>query len=174
MSETKLKFFRVQSLPEQGEIGSLYFVYSGVNPKLYVYTADGFEQYSDLFDRDFSTLSVDALANAGDGVVYFTPDTHQIIKDGVVYGYEDLTGYVTEQWIENKGYLTEHQDISGKVDVSAFEEATLVTSAALNILNQNLAGTQSDIQLLQAQALDLQNQISTLTGYYNELENIIG
>ncbi len=27
MSETKLKFFRVQSLPEIGEIGSLYFVY---------------------------------------------------------------------------------------------------------------------------------------------------
>lgn len=76
MSETQLKFYRVQSLPEQGEIGSLYFVYSGVNQKLYVYTADGFEQYSDLFYRDFSTLSVDALANAGDGVVYFTPDTH--------------------------------------------------------------------------------------------------
>lgn len=28
----------------------------------------------------------------------------------------DLTGYATETWVENKGYLTEHQDISGKVD----------------------------------------------------------
>lgn len=29
----------------------------------------------------------------------------------------DLTGYATEQWVENKNYLTEHQDISGKSDV---------------------------------------------------------
>ncbi len=28
----------------------------------------------------------------------------------------DLTGYATETWVENKGYLTQHQDISGKVD----------------------------------------------------------
>jgi maltodextrin utilization protein YvdJ len=28
----------------------------------------------------------------------------------------DLTGYATEQWVENKNYLTEHQDISGKSD----------------------------------------------------------
>jgi hypothetical protein len=39
----QVKFYRVQSLPEQGEVGSLYFVYSGVNPKLYVYTTEGFE-----------------------------------------------------------------------------------------------------------------------------------
>ena len=35
----------------------------------------------------------------------------------------DLTGYATESLVENKGYLTEHQDISGKVDVADFEEA---------------------------------------------------
>lgn len=28
----------------------------------------------------------------------------------------DLTGYATEEWVEGKGYLTEHQDISGKAD----------------------------------------------------------
>ena len=28
-----------------------------------------------------------------------------------------LVGYATEQWVEGKGYLTEHQDISGKQDV---------------------------------------------------------
>jgi hypothetical protein len=31
--------------------------------------------------------------------------------------------YITETELNAKGYLTEHQDISGKVDVSAFEEA---------------------------------------------------
>ena len=128
----------------------------------------------EIFKRDFSTSSIDAQANSGDGITYFTPDTHQIIKDGVVYGQANLTGYATEQWVENKGYLTEHQDISGKVDITDFEEATLVTSAALNTLNQDLAAKESDIQLLQAQVLELQNQISTLIGHYNELENIIG
>lgn len=173
---TPLKFYRVQSLPEQGEIGSLYFVYSGANPKLYVYTTEGFEQYSDLFNRDFSTLSVDAVANAGDGVVYFTPDTHQIIKDGVKYGTgseTDLTGYATESWVEAKGYLTEHQDISGKVNVADFEEATLVTSAALNHLNEQLSQKSQEIQTLQNQVIDLQNQVFTLMEHYNELENTI-
>lgn len=28
----------------------------------------------------------------------------------------NLNGYATEQWVEGKGYLTEHQDISGKLD----------------------------------------------------------
>lgn len=83
---TQVKFYRVETLPEVGEVGSLYFVYKGSNPKIYVYTSDGFEQYSDLFNRDFMTLSVDAIAHAGDGTVYFTPDTHQIIKDGMTYG----------------------------------------------------------------------------------------
>ena len=40
----------------------------------------------EIFKRDFSTSSIDAQANSGDGVTYFTPDTHQIIKDGVNYG----------------------------------------------------------------------------------------
>jgi hypothetical protein len=47
----------------------------------------------------------------------------------------DLTGYATESWVKEQNYLTEHQDISGKVDIADFEEATLVTSAALNTLN---------------------------------------
>ena len=30
----------------------------------------------------------------------------------------DLNGYATESWVEGKGFLTEHQDISGKANVS--------------------------------------------------------
>ena len=38
-------------------------------------------------------------------------------KDGseVVFS-QNLDGYATESWVEGKGYLTEHQDISGKLD----------------------------------------------------------
>lgn len=121
----------------------------------------------------------------------FYPVTHKDAIVGIEDIQVDMTGYATEQWVTDKGYLTdipnyyiteteldakgylsEHQDISGKVDIADFEEATLVTSAALNALNQNLAAKESDIQLLQAQVLELQNQISTLIGHYNELENI--
>ena len=134
---TQVKFYRVETLPEVGEVGSLYFVYKGASPKFYVCTTNGFEQYSDLFSRNFSTLQVDAIANAGDGVVYFTPDTCEIIKDGIKYGGTHSEDYATKQWVEEQNYLTEHQDISGKVDVADFEEATKVTSAALNLFHSN-------------------------------------
>ncbi len=63
----------------------------------------------------------------------FYPVTH---KD-VVIGLEGFTPaeYATKQWVETKGYLTEHQDISGKVDVADFEEYELATSATLNDIN---------------------------------------
>jgi hypothetical protein len=35
----------------------------------------------------------------------------------------DLTGYATEQWVKDHKYLTEHQDISGKLDTSALPTA---------------------------------------------------
>ena len=103
------------------------------------------------FNRQ-KNLEFATSADADSNTIYFTSDTHEIIIQGNIYG----------------------PDISGKVDVADFEEATLATSAVLNTLNQNLANKESDIQLLQAQVLELQNQISTLIGYYNELENIIG
>ena len=34
----------------------------------------------------------------------------------------DLTGYATEKWVREQGYLTEHQDISGKADISYVDE----------------------------------------------------
>lgn len=32
--------------------------------------------------------------------------------------HQSLSGYATENWVENKGYLTQHQDISNKADKS--------------------------------------------------------
>jgi hypothetical protein len=37
--------------------------------------------------------------------------------ESIEFPTTDLTGYATEQWVENKNYLTEHQDISGKSDI---------------------------------------------------------
>lgn len=76
-----IKFYRVETLPEVGEVGSLYFVYGsgGEQARLCLCVGNG------LFET----------------------------------------------------YTSEHQDISGKVDVADFEEATKVTSATLNFFHSN-------------------------------------
>lgn len=46
--------------------------------------------------------------------------TESYVNDAIAnieFPATDLTGYATEQWVENKNYLTEHQDISGKSDI---------------------------------------------------------
>lgn len=56
-----------------------------------------------------------------------------------------LSGYATETWVGNQGYLTQHQDISGKADKSAVGNnsnlnttATTTLVAAINEVNTNL------------------------------------
>ena len=44
----------------------------------------------------------------------------------------DLLPYATTGWVESQGYLTEHQDISGKLDTSVFTEYTANTQTELN------------------------------------------
>ena len=50
-------------------------------------------------------------ATALDGLAKETWVTEYVTKT-VTDGKVDLTGYATEQWVEDKNYLTEHQDIS--------------------------------------------------------------
>lgn len=40
--------------------------------------------------------------------------------DTALQEHQSLQGYATEQWVNNKGYLTSHQDISGKLDKSSW------------------------------------------------------
>ena len=42
-----------------------------------------------------------------------------------------LTGYATETWVQAQGYLTQHQDISGKLDVNTFSTYTGATETVL-------------------------------------------
>lgn len=59
--------------------------------------------------------SVNGVKPDEDGNVVITiPDSSQNV---------DLTGYATEQWVKDQKYLTEHQDISGKLDASALPTA---------------------------------------------------
>lgn len=70
-------------------------------------------------------------------------DVYHVTADGSEYAWNgsaweelgssvDLTGYATETWVNNQGYLTEHQDISGKANSA--DLATVATSGSYNDL----------------------------------------
>lgn len=77
---------------------------------------------------DYLTAETDPVWNAEKGNYYdkeeiegmfaqadatYQPKGNYATKDEI----PTLDGYATEEWVEGKGYLTEHQDISGKQDV---------------------------------------------------------
>ena len=62
--------------------------------------------------------------------------TEQISKSHLT---DALAGYATEEWIEDKGYLTSHQDISGKADRSELSGYLPLTGGTLTG-NLNLGG----------------------------------
>ncbi|MDE6534163.1 MAG: hypothetical protein K2M27_11610 [Muribaculaceae bacterium] len=98
-----------------------------------------------LFSNEFiSALGVDPdSGNSGGGL-----DEAALADYLVVHGYArksdipTLSGYATETWVEGKGYLTEHQDISGKVDKVAGKGLSTndFTTALLDKLNGIAAG----------------------------------
>lgn len=67
----------------------------------------------------------------------------------------DLTGYATESWVQQQGYLTSHQDISGKANSA--DLATIAISGNYNDLN-NLPSIPSKIS-------DLQNDSGFISSY---------
>ena len=51
---------------------------------------------------------------------------NELISD-IKYEIPSIEGYATEQWVEDKGYLTEHQDLSGYVEKSEITDLVSVT-----------------------------------------------
>lgn len=74
--------------------------------------------------------------------------TEQISKSHLA---DALAGYATEEWVEGKGYLTAHQDISGKADRSELSGYLPLTGGTLTG-NLNLGGN-----TLFAEGISLQN-----------------
>ena len=80
-----------------------------------------------------SANSASQIAQAAASQVADKVDANYV--DNVVAGKadkSDLDGYATESWVEEKGFLTEHQDISGKANVSDLK--TVATSGEYNDL----------------------------------------
>lgn len=78
---TQVKFYRVETLPEVGEVGSLYFVYGsgGVQSLLYICVGTGlFELYTpDLYELE---NKLDSLEDSVSGVE--TKIDEQVAKQG--------------------------------------------------------------------------------------------
>ena len=72
-----------------------------------------------------------------------------------------LDGYATEQWVGQQGYLTQHQDISGKQDVSGMTAYTEVSA-----FTAHTANTDIHVTTAQTAAWDAKSDFS---GSYNDL-----
>lgn len=90
----------------------------------------GLIHYHSKIEKRFNSLPEVQIYTAGENIVIENNVVSAIIPE------VNLDGYATEQWVKEQNYLTEHQDISNKVDIEDFQEATHVTSAALNLFHQ--------------------------------------
>ena len=75
--------------------------------------------YEDLTDKP-TIPSIEGLASEQYVTDAISEVVGQIPTDYLTES--DLSGYATESWVEGKGYLTSHQDISGKADISYVDE----------------------------------------------------
>ena len=92
------------------------------------------------------------------------------VNDAVASSSVDLTGYATEQWVQNQGYLKEHQDISGlatKTELTSVSESvqTDITNLSESVANSAVwkkdTGKDSIVQILSG---DSEANTPTATG----------
>ena len=90
-----------------------------------------------------------------------------------------LDGYATTGWVESQGYLTEHQDISGKLDTNVFTTYTASTQTELNN-KQDVSGmtayyTSAQTDNIISNAVSGKLDTSAITAYSTteEVENMI-
>lgn len=113
--------------------------------------------YNDLTDKP-------TIPTVPTNVSAFTNDA------GYLTEHQSLSGYATEQWVENKNYLTQHQDISGKYDKTGGEingNVKIDGTLTLDIEDEDY-----DAGITFTKSLDNNaGTILTATGYANGEEN---
>lgn len=75
-----------------------------------------FDNYYTTAETSSSTEIADALTAVNDQIVSATSGmaTQEWVENqGYLTEHQSLSGYATEQWVEDQGYLTEHQSLSG-------------------------------------------------------------
>lgn len=94
----------------------------------------------------------------------------QLTNDSGYITSSALDGYATEAWVGQQGYLTQHQDISGKQDVSGMTAYT--TTATTNTLSGTVtAHTANTTVHVTASEKSTWNAKSDFSGSYNDLTN---
>ena len=78
--------------------------------------------------------------------------TEQWVEDKHYITGVDLSDYATEQWVQNQGYLTEHQSLS----------AYSTTQEVANMINQSVSGKQDSLSA--GTGIDITNNVISATG----------
>lgn len=103
--------------------------------------------YDDLEDTPTIPAKVSDLANDS-GYLTSIPSEYvtesELNQKGYLTAHQSLSGYATEQWVLSKNYLTQHQDISGKQDALTTEQLAAITAVA-NKANSSDVYTKTEI-----------------------------
>ena len=214
-------------------LGSVCIVLQGENDAMEVYMADSNKEWHDIIvagsndGGSTAGLSLHICTSSEisngkpnisvplEGVLYLVPsgNTSGNLYDEYVYVNNewelfggasiDLSGYATQSWVQQQGYLTTHQDISGKAnsadlavvatsgnyyDLSDIPSIPTHTSDLTNdegyITNQDIAGKVNSEDLATValsgsynDLVDAPTNLSDLNndvGYFSSSEDIIG
>ena len=118
----------------------------------------------DVIQSDMVTLSGSMAKSIEDSAIAIGTEIQNkdyasktYVNDAVASSSVDLTGYATEQWVQNQGYLKEHQDISGlatKTELTSVSESvqTDITNLSESVANSAVwkkgTGTDSIVQVV--------------------------
>lgn len=67
--------------------------------------------------------------------------------DTALQEHQSLSGYATQQWVGEQGYLTSHQDISGKANVTSVPASASVSSTGVLSFANNTGAQLFTVQL---------------------------
>ena len=117
------------------------------------------EKQNILVAGDNITIEGDVIsASGGVSKAYVDAKISQVESE-----IPSLEGYATESWVEGKGYLTEHQDITGKADVSYVDAQISDVEAQIPSLEGYATETYVDTKIS-----EVESEIPSLDGYATE------
>ena len=116
---------------------------------------DNYATKDELFSKDYNDLTNKPTIPSIDGLA--TKSEVKAVEDKI----PSLNGYATEQWVEGKGYLTEHQslaDYATKTELAAKQD-TLTAGDNITIENGVISasggGSGSDIKSIKLNTLNI-------------------
>lgn len=95
--------------------------------------------------------------------------TEQWVNDqGFLKNHQSLEGYATENWVQNQGYLTEHQPIKTINNQSLIGEGNIDIGTGGTIDLSNYYTTAQTVNLVESAVTRVEGEIPSLSGYATE------